>query len=120
MVMHMWLHRRLTLRAALAGMLLSDYLLGEIRSPSGQRLMSSGRACDAACTRQLRQLPRTQRGMKSVCDDAFLGTSEGWIALANGVVGDGRESALGDSQHDLAPMGSPGAFPATALAERLF
>jgi hypothetical protein len=52
-------------------------------------------------------------------DDAFLGTSEGWIALANGVVGDGRESALGDSQHDLAPMGSPGAFPATALAERL-
>jgi hypothetical protein len=30
MVTHMWLHRRLTLRAALAGMLLSDYLLGEI------------------------------------------------------------------------------------------
>jgi hypothetical protein len=31
MVTHMWLHRRLTLRAALAGMLFSDYLLGEIR-----------------------------------------------------------------------------------------
>jgi hypothetical protein len=30
MVAHMGLHRRLTLRAALAGMLLSDYLLGEI------------------------------------------------------------------------------------------
>jgi hypothetical protein len=57
--------------------------------------------------------------MKSVCDDAFLGTSEGWIALANGVVGDGRESALATRSMTSRPMGSPGAFPPTALAELL-